>query len=178
MKNLIYILITFFVFISCNAQQKITAKKDKNGYLVGIANKASLTNDSIFNRWFKMRYKEYETDPLMIAKLSLEINKYEIKGFMGTWCGDSKREVPRFYKILEETGFDENKIELICVDRTKTTPDSLQKGFNLIRVPTFIFYKDGKEVGRFVEYPRETMEADILKIVTQQPYKHSYDKTK
>ena len=101
MKNLIYILITFFVFISCNAQQKITAKKDKNGYLVGIANKASLTNDSIFNRWFKMRYKEYETDPLMIAKLSLEINKYEIKGFMGTWCGDSKREVPRFYKILE-----------------------------------------------------------------------------
>ena len=47
MKNLIYILITFFVFISCNAQQKITAKKDKNVYLVGIANKASLTNDSI-----------------------------------------------------------------------------------------------------------------------------------
>jgi len=52
MKNLIYILITLFVFISCNAQQKITAKKDKNGYLVGIANKALLTNDSIFNRWF------------------------------------------------------------------------------------------------------------------------------
>ena len=97
---------------------------------------------------------------------------------MGTWCGDSKRETPRFYKILEETNFDENYFELITVNRSKKTPDNLQEGFNIIRVPTFIFYKEGKEVGRYVEYPRETLEKDILKIVTGQAYKHSYDKSK
>ena len=97
---------------------------------------------------------------------------------MGTWCGDSKRGVPRFYKILEETGFDEDYFELITVGRNKKTPDNLQEGFDLIRVPTFIFFKDGKEVGRFVERPRETMEKDILKIITGATYKHSYDKSK
>ena len=178
MKQIIFTLALFLTLASCNSQQKVTAKKDKNGYLVGIANKASFENDSIFNRWFSMRYKEYETDPLTIAKLSQEINNFKIKGFMGTWCGDSKRETPRFFKILDETGYNQNKLELICVDRTKTTPDSLQLGFNIIRVPTFIFFKDDKEVGRFVEYPRQNMEKDILKIVTGESYKHSYDKSK
>ena len=122
-----------------------------------------------------MRYKEYETDPLMIAKLSLEINKYEIKGFMGTWCGDSKRETPPFYKILEQADFNLKNLELITVNRSKKTPDNLQEGLNIIRVPTFIFYKDGKEIGRYVERPRESLEKDMLKIVSGEPYKHSYD---
>jgi thiol-disulfide isomerase/thioredoxin len=97
---------------------------------------------------------------------------------MGTWCGDSRRETPRFYKVLEQTDFDLNNFELITVNKDKKTPDNLQEGLNIIRVPTFIFYKQGKEVGRYVEFPRETLEKDILKIVTGQPYKHSYDKTK
>ncbi|NEW80631.1 MAG: thioredoxin, partial [Gelidibacter sp.] len=40
---------------------------------------------------------------------------------------------------------------------------------------TFIIYKDDKEIGRFVEYPRESVEADLLKIVSGLPYKHSYE---
>ncbi len=38
---------------------------------------------------------------------------------MGTWCGDSKRETPRFYKILDETGFNQNNFELITVIEIK-----------------------------------------------------------
>ena len=60
----------------------------------------------------------------------------------------------------------------------KKTPDNLQLDLKIIRVPTFIFYKDEEEIGRYVEYPRESMEKDILKILTRQPYKHSYDKSK
>lgn len=157
--------------------RQITAKKDANGYLIGVANKESF-NDAAFKGWFNSRYKEYTTDKETIAKLKDALKGYTIKGFMGTWCGDSKRETPRFFKILEETGFDQNNFELITVNRSKKTPDNLQEGLNIIRVPTFIFYKDGKEVGRYVEYPKESLEKDILKIVTGQPYKHSYDKSK
>jgi len=95
---------------------------------------------------------------------------------MGTWCGDSKRETPHFYKILDQTGFNINNLQLITVNRNKKTPDNLQEGFDVKRVPTFIFYKDGKEIGRYVEYARESLEKDILKIVTGEAYKHSYDK--
>ena len=153
------------------------ATKNDRGYLIGIANR-EMFNDDSYNYWFDDRYKEYNTDKELIAKLKPIINDFTIKGFMGTWCGDSKRETPRFYKILDETDFDQEYFELITVGRNKKTPNNLQEGFNIIRVPTFIFYKDGKEVGRFVEYPRESLEKDILKILTGEPYKHSYDRSK
>ena len=153
------------------------ATKNDRGYLIGFANREAF-NDASYKYWFDDRYSEYKTDQELIAKLKPIINNFTIKGFMGTWCGDSKRETPRFYKILDETGFDQDYFELVTVGRNKKTPDNLQEGFNIIRVPTFIFYKDGEEVGRFVEYPRETLEKDILKILTGTPYKHSYDRSK
>jgi thiol-disulfide isomerase/thioredoxin len=61
---------------------------------------------------------------------------------MGTWCGDSKRETPAFYKILDNTVFDYNNLELITVSRAKETPEGFEKDLNIIRVPTFIFYKN------------------------------------
>lgn len=191
MKHLI-ILFSSIIFVACNANKstvekkaeeivrqkanEVTAQKNDRGYLIGIANKESF-NDESYKSWFDSRYKQYNTDKEVIAKIKESINNYTIKGFMGTWCGDSKRETPRFYKVLEETGFDLNYFELITVGRNKKTPDNLQEGFNIVRVPTFIFYKNGKEVGRYVEYPRETIEKDILKIITAEPYKHSYDKS-
>ena len=95
---------------------------------------------------------------------------------MGTWCGDSKRETPHFYKILEEAGFNFKNLELITVNRSKRTPDNLQKGLNIFKVPTFIFYKNEKEIGRYVEYARESLEKDMLKITSGKEYKHSYQK--
>ena len=64
---------------------------------------------------------------------------------------------------------------MVTVNREKKTPDNLQEGYNIIRVPTFIFFRKGKEIGRFVEYPRVSVEADMLKIVSGEPYKHSYE---
>lgn len=157
--------------------RKAIATKNDRGYLIGITDKNAFKDDA-YKYWFEDRYSEYETNKELIAKIKPIINNFSIKGFMGTWCRDSRRELPRFYKLLEETGFNEEYFELIAVGRSKKTPDNLQEGLDIIRVPTFIFYKNGKEVGRFVEYPRESLEKDILKILTEQPYKHSYDRTK
>lgn len=194
MKNLI-ILFSTVILIACNSSKttvennsaeleeivrekakEVTAKKNDRGYLIGIANRDSFNYDP-FKKWYDIRYTQYSTDKNVIEELKPLINNYTIKGFMGTWCGDSKRGVPRFYKILEETGFDQSYFELVTVGRNKKTPDNLQEGFDLIRVPTFIFFKNGKEVGRFVERPRETLEKDMLKILKGEPYKHAYDKS-
>ncbi|MDG1398121.1 MAG: thioredoxin family protein [Polaribacter sp.] len=194
MKNLI-ILFSTVILMACNSSKttvennsaeleeivrekakEITAKKNDRGYLIGIANRDSFNYDP-FKKWYDTRYAQYNTDKNVIEELKPLINNYTIKGFMGTWCGDSKRGVPRFYKILEETGFDQSYFELVTVGRNKKTPDNLQEGFDLIRVPTFIFFKNGREVGRFVERPRETLEKDILKILKGEPYKHAYDKS-
>ena len=152
----------------------VTSKKDADGYLVGISNRFDF-QDSAYKEWFDSRYQEYTTDQQVVSEISKHIHKLTIKAFMGTWCGDSRREMPRFYKILDETKFDQNYFQLICVDRTKKH-ENLEKDLNIFRVPTIIFYKNGKEIGRYVEYPRENIEKDILKIVSEQPYKHSYEK--
>lgn len=150
----------------------VTAKKDADGYLEGIANRFDF-QDSAYKEWFDSRYEEYTTNKQVVSEISKHIHQLTIKVFMGTWCEDSQREMPKFYKILDETKFDVSYLQLICVDRTKTY-ENQEKTLNIFRIPTIIFYKNGKEIGRFVEYPRESLEKDILKIVSGQPYKHSY----
>lgn len=161
--------------MSCSAQKNtVTAVKDEAGNLIGVANKESFLAEP-FNTWFTPNYASYETDKEVMAKLTPQLKDITIKGFMGTWCGDSQEQTPVLYKILDETGFNYNNLTLITVNRSKVTPDNLQEGFNIERVPTFIIYKDDKEIGRFVEYPRESIESDLLKIVSGLPYKHSYE---
>ncbi|MGJ8743019.1 TlpA family protein disulfide reductase [Polaribacter sp.] len=173
------ILLSLFMVVltACTVQQKATADKNKSGDLVGYANKESFSQEP-YKTWFQEKFNTYQLDQSTITQLEPALKGIKIKGFMGTWCGDSKRETPHFYKILENSNFDLKGLELITVNRSKKTPDNLQKGFNIKRVPTFIFYKDGKEIGRYVEYARESLEKDMLKIVSGQHYKHSYDKSK
>jgi hypothetical protein len=71
--------------------------------------------------------------------------------------------------------FNFKNLDLVTVNRFKKTPENLQEGLNILKVPTFIFYKKGKEIGRYVEYARESLEEDMLKIVSGKAYKHAYD---
>ena len=176
MKKILLGLVLIITF-GCNAQKKeINAMKDEAGNLVGIADKNSFLNDSEFNEWFTPNYNDYSTDKNVIKKLKSAINKdITIKAFIGTWCGDSQDQTPVFYKVLDEAGFNYSNLEMITVNRSKETPDNLQEGFNIDYVPIFIFFKNEKEIGRFVEFPRETIEADFLKIVSGESYKHSYE---
>ncbi|SNR67804.1 thioredoxin family protein [Lutibacter flavus] len=189
MKKLFFFLVVLAT-VSCSTSKKIvstpvkedvtpvkvvaTAVKDASGNLIGIATKESFLQEP-YNEWFNPNYEYYSLNEDVIDKLKPLLKEVTIKAFMGTWCGDSQEQTPAFYKILDNTDFNYSNLELVTVDRSKTTPDNLQESFNIIRVPTFIFYKEGKEIGRFVEYPRESVEEDILKIVSGEPYKHSYE---
>lgn len=173
----ILVLLFSIILTSCNAQQEITAAKNKSGDLVGYANKESF-NASPYKSWFTQKLNAYTPDEATITLLKPALKGVTIKGFMGTWCGDSRRETPHFYKVLELTGFNLKKLQLITVNRSKKTPDNLQEGLDIKRVPTFIFYREGKEIGRYVEYARESLEKDMLKIVSGKAYKHAYDRSK
>ena len=110
-----------------------------------------------------------------LDKLKPLFEDIEITVFMGTWCSDSRKEIPVFFKLIDKLRINENSIELIGMTLEKTTPDSLELNQNLINVPTFIFKKDGKEINRIVEFPLETIEKDILEILTTNNYQNPYD---
>ena len=116
---------------------------------------------------WKNKYLEYQPKQDILDSLSLLRRGMEVEIFLGTWCGDSKREVPRFFKIADESNFvSEENIRLWAVDRDKKLESGLASKKNIQKVATFLFLKDGQEIGRIVERPEgESLEEDILNIV-------------
>lgn len=151
----------------------VEENEEQQNMLVGKIKKEDLQQGQ-YASWFNAGLEDYTPDDEAVATIKENINDFEIVGFMGTWCPDSRREVPHFYKVLEEAGYDLSKLTMIGVDRNKSTPDNLEEGYDMRRVPTFIFLKDGEEVNRYVEYSRESLEQDIAAIVSGKEYTDSY----
>lgn len=128
-----------------------------------------------YSAWFDPMYTSYKPNEEALQIIKENIQDYEIMMFMGTWCADSQREVPKFYKILDLSDYDLERLEVRAVREDKTLPNEIEKEYDITYVPTIIFFKDGEEVGRFVEYPQEELEDDVAKIVSGQEYKHSYE---
>lgn len=134
--------------------------------LIGDCNREGLEG-SIFSEYFIGGYAGYNADPEVVEMLESHGHDYTIVIVMGSWCGDSQDQVPRFFKIADTFGFPEENIRIICVDRKKHWPGNEDEIalLNIELVPTFIFYRDGEELGRIIETPANTLEVDWLKIV-------------
>jgi len=168
----IQLFLILILIASCSSQKPIVKSK---GNLVGISQKSDFQNGS-FKTWFDSGFNEYSVDIKTLENIKNNLDGISIKAFMGTWCGDSRREVPRFYKLLDKLDFKSKNFQMIALDRSKQTPDNLQEGFDINYVPTFIFYKNNKEIGRIVESPIESLEKDFLTIITGKPYTPNYAK--
>jgi thiol-disulfide isomerase/thioredoxin len=132
-----------------------------------------------YSEWYAKNFSAYEPNIQVLAALKkTNPTKYMVKIFFGSWCGDSKRELPKMTKVLEKLSFPQKNLTLIGVDDStevyKQSPQRQEAGMNIFRVPTFIVFENGKEVGRIVEYPTETMERDLLKIFARKEYTANY----
>jgi thiol-disulfide isomerase/thioredoxin len=118
--------------------------------------------------WFGREFSAYELDPLAFMELEKTMpGNIDIVIVLGTWCPDSRREVPRFMKLIETLGFDKDRIRFIGVDSYKEAPLDEYESFDIERVPTFIFYDNKIELGRIIEYPEASLEKDMLRILTE-----------
>ncbi len=129
--------------------------------------------------WYTKNLAAYEPNPEIVDAIKkTNPAKYSVKIFFGSWCGDSKRELPKMTKLLEKLSFPAKNLTLIGVDDStevyKQSPERQEAGLNIFRVPTFVIYEGSKEVGRIVEYPVETIERDLLKIFSKREYKPNY----
>lgn len=91
----------------------------------------------------------------------------EVTVFLGTWCGDSRREVPRFWKALAEAGGDVPfEVHYVGVDRAKKEPAAALAEADIRYLPTFIVHRDGRETGRIVETSPHGIERDLADLLT------------
>lgn len=172
MKLFEKILIIVFLFISArsfsqNLNRTIVDAKSQMEVLIGLCNRDGLKSE-LFKTYYDTEYVAYNPDTSVLRNIKNSIAGRNIKItiVMGSWCGDSQEQVPRFYKIIDKLGFAESNITLYCVDRSKKTDKGETDSLGIQLVPTFIFYKDGKEVGRIVETPKLTLEKDFYDIVS------------
>ena len=110
---------------------------------------------------FKRNYDAYEV-PAGIDELPADL---EVKILFGTWCHDSEREVPRMLKLLAASSVKEEKISLISLDIRKEEPKGRAKALDVRFTPTFIFVSSDIELGRIIERPTESLQADVAEMV-------------
>ena len=166
MKNIIALTILGCSLLFPQTEEQITVDEETGeDMLIGACDRSAFDHDS-FTEWFNDEYDSYTVSKEELGNIKDLISEFDIKIVMGTWCGDSRREVPRFYKILDTLGYPEEKIELIAVDRTRIGKHGETEGLDIELVPTFIISLYGAEVGRIIESPEESLEADLKAIIT------------
>ena len=111
-----------------------------------------------------------EVDADAVASLARVEPGARVTVFLGTWCSDSAREVPRFWRALDALGEETGAavpfaLEYVGVDRDKMEPLDRVIEVALELVPTFVVYRDGREAGRVVEESPHGIENDLLALL-------------
>lgn len=116
--------------------------------------------------WYLEGYANYNPDPECLEQLrKTDISNITVTVVLGTWCPDSRREVPRFMKLADLWGFPKEKIRFIGVDINKVAPLDEYASLGIERVPTFIFFENNLEKGRIIEIPISSLEQDSRDIL-------------
>jgi len=138
---------------------------DQTTWILGYFKPDQLTHYP-YSTWYVKGIDDYQIKTEALNKL-LEINKDDllIKIIMGVWCPDSRREVPRFMRVMDAWHFPVEKLIFIGVDDAKQSPVGEFTSLDIQRVPTFILYKNNIEAGRIIENPKTSLEQDLVDIL-------------
>jgi hypothetical protein len=166
--KLVVIIYLFLVISGCTSQNRNSDKSNAvdqyqgEKILVGKFTPNELWTE--IPTW-KADYDLYQPDQAIVDELSVFRDNYRIVCVLGVWCSDSRDGVPTFLKALDVANLTRVKIELFGVDRKKEDPLASARKYGVERVPTFIIYREDKEIGRMIEFPEISFELDFLKII-------------
>ena len=162
---LVMVALLSMVSFAQNQYEVLKDYVDGGKILKGIISKDILTGDTSF-KWYAQNLKPYAAEKDAAVTFGKHKDSIQLIIFLGTWCEDSHVIIPKLFPFLDASGFSNDRITLIGVDRNKKTISHLAEAFDVINVPTVIVMKQGKELGRVVEYGRYGMvEKDLVEIV-------------
>ena len=150
-----------WMMCSCAAHQ-YTTKMEQEFMLDGKISRADLKKDF---PWFDANYKKYVLNDTAVTELKPFAGELKVMLVMGTWCSDSKEHVPEFFKVADAIGLKDTQVEMIAVNRKKQSTSVDVAPLKIEFVPTFIFFRDGRQIGSIVEDTHENMEKDMLHII-------------
>jgi hypothetical protein len=145
---------------------------EESTLIIGTFNPESLTKEP-YSSWYTSGYDDYQIkSEAFNFLLDIPRDNITIKVVMGTWCPDSRREVPRMMRILDIWKFPMSQVTFIGVDRKKIANVPGYESLKIEKVPTFIIYKNNIEAGRIIEVPTTSLEQDLVNILTVKSNNH------
>ena len=136
---------------------------EKNDYAVGeIKQEQLLTQYDAFLE----NYQNFELDALQKKQIKYWPADLKVEVYFGTWCHDSEREVPHLLKALQS--YQQVNVTLIALDFNKKDPQGRAQKMKVKYTPTFVVYLAGKEIGRIVERPNQSLVDDISLMITNE----------
>lgn len=165
MKKIVTVIAIILCSISVKAQFGFDIARDSvanKTMFIGRCTFDDLTDEPSFD-WLTLGSNNYNPDPLVTDKLKQTLPSCEIIIFMGTWCEDTQNLLPKLYKTMMLSRSYTN-YKMYALDRNKKSKNKEQEEFKVSLVPTIVVRKNGVEIGRIVEAPKTTIEADLLKI--------------
>ncbi len=159
-------LAAIFFIAGCGSSDSYQISVEPHGQkiITGKFFRSLLESDSSF-QWYKRNYASFTPDSASVVFLDSAAKNIHFIVIGGTWCGDTKRELPKFLKTVSLAHIPEANIELYGVDRSKKSSDGLVDKYHVTNVPTFIVLSNGKEIGRIVEEPTEGIEFDLVQLL-------------
>lgn len=111
-------------------------------------------------------YEEARPTEEGIEKLASLSEDATVTVYFGTWCGDSRRELARFWKALGEAERVELKVEYVALNPDFEAGEVEIEDEKIMYVPTFVVKKNGDEVGRIVESSPNGVENDLFDLLS------------
>jgi thiol-disulfide isomerase/thioredoxin len=161
MDNMMLSIFTMCLFV-LSMTQTPTPQKEEKPIPIGQVNDQEIFH---FNPEYKTAVEEYKPNEEAVDFLKHYSHDIVVEVFYGGWCGDSRAHVPSFMKVMEAAHNAHIMTSYVAVDRKKQEPLGLTQDRRIERVPTFIIYADGRDIGRIIETPEKSVEEHLMKIL-------------
>ncbi len=160
MRLFLSIIITAVIVPAAWAQTTAVDSVTHQEILIGPVERSAFDTTS----WYRSNSDLYTPTRELISRIDSLDTGDSVAVVFGSWCPDSHMWVPIFLSITDSTSL-AGKIGFIAVPRSKGEQARLTPGLNIEKVPTFIFYRGGKEIGRIVEEPQGDIGENIVNIL-------------
>ncbi|MGO9481609.1 MAG: hypothetical protein ACLP05_07505 [Candidatus Kryptoniota bacterium] len=160
MRLILSIMIVLAFAFEADAQIIATDSISHERILVGPVYRQAFQDST----WYSENYSIYKPSAELIRQIDSLDSGDSISIVFGSWCSDSHMWVPMFLSITDSTTL-AHRIGFVAVPRSKGWRNRLTPGLDIEKVPTFIFYHEGKEIGRIIEEPKGDIGGNIVEIL-------------
>jgi len=126
-----------------------------------------LTPDALLEKLpeWKSFIQAYSPDLEIVSRLQNVPEEVGVEIFLGTWCPDCRQHVSAYLKLMDMVRNPLIRTTFTGIPRQRELRQEYTADRNIERVPTFIVHFRGREIGRLIETPKVSVEADLWEIL-------------